>query len=92
VRNEIKIRQSLSPAEFTNVIKQADSMNETSIIALVIVIFSTTGTLAFGVRVPEMKPCILHKEFISHPDGSIKEFTMATCRCFYHQKCLEKYS
>src|SRR6266540_5259116 len=39
-----------------------------------------------------MKPYILCKQkFISHPDEPIKEFTMAICGCFYHQKCLEGY-
>ncbi|CAG8679573.1 12650_t:CDS:2 [Funneliformis caledonium] len=31
------------------------------------------------------------QKFISHPDEPIKEFTMATCGCLYHQKCLEGY-
>src|SRR5204863_3911391 len=45
-----------------------------------------------GICISEMKPCILCKQkFISHPDEPIKEFTMATCGCLYHQKCLEEF-
>ena len=51
-------------------------------------ILSTNSTIrASGVNILEMKPCILCKQkFISHPDGPIKEFTMASCGCLFHHK------
>ena len=49
--------------------------------------------LASGIYIPEMNPCILCKKEIigSQPYGPIKEFTMVTCGCIYHQMCLENY-
>lgn len=39
-----------------------------------------------------MKPCNLcEQELITQPDGLIKEFTMVSCGCLFHQKCLEEY-
>lgn len=95
----------LSPAEFSSAIKTDNiffrSMREKGqygqisieITTLALNILSTNSSIrASGVYVPKMKPCILCKrEFISHPDEPIKEFTMATCGCLYHQKCLEGY-
>jgi len=66
-------------------------MDKSQIITLALNILSTNSAIRTSdVNIPEMKPCILCKEkFIPHPDGPIKEFTMASCGCIFHQKCFE---
>ena len=73
--------------------EKTSGMNKFQITALALNLLSTNSLIrSTGIRIPEMKPCILCKQkFISHPDEPIKEFTMATCGCLYHQKCLEGY-
>ncbi|CAG8710077.1 9126_t:CDS:2, partial [Funneliformis caledonium] len=68
-------------------------MNKSQITNLALNILSTNSLIhSTGIHILEIKPCILCKQkFISHPDEPIKEFTMATCGCIYHQKCLKGY-
>src|ERR1044071_6277929 len=74
-------------------VEKAGSMDKFQITTLALNILSTDIIIrSTGIHILEMKPCILCKQkFISHPDGPIKEFTMATCGCLYHQKCLEGF-
>ena len=73
--------------------EKASGMNKSQITALALNLLSTDSMIhSTGIHIPEMKPCIICKQkFISHPDEPIKEFTMATCGCLYHQKCLEGF-
>src|ERR1043166_2284037 len=69
------------------------SMDKSQIITLALNLLGTDSMIrSTGIRIPKMKPCILCKQkFTIHPDEPINEFTMATCGCLYHQKCLEGY-
>ncbi|RGB28442.1 hypothetical protein C1646_767791 [Rhizophagus diaphanus] len=71
--------------------EKASGMNKSQITNLALNLLSTDSRIrSAGIYIPGMKPCILCKQkLISHPDEPIKEFTMATCGCLYHQKCLE---
>ena len=77
----------------SDIAKKTISMNKSQITTLALNLLSTNSLIrSTGIHIPEMKPCILCKQkLISHPDEPIKEFTMATCGCLYHQKCLEGY-
>src|SRR6266542_239487 len=68
-------------------------MDKSPITTLSLNLLSTDSRIhSSGIHIPEMKPCILCKQmFTIHPDEPIKEFTMATCGCLYHQKCLEGF-
>ncbi|CAG8625248.1 2443_t:CDS:2 [Ambispora gerdemannii] len=51
------------------------------------VLSAIPGILNYNVEVPKLDPCQLcGQEFIPHPASEIKEFTMASCGCLYHQK------
>ncbi|GBC08745.1 hypothetical protein RclHR1_08350015 [Rhizophagus clarus] len=73
--------------------EKASGMNKSQITNLALNLLSTDSHIrSAGIYILGMKPCILCKQkLISHPDEPIKEFTMATCGCLYHQKCLEGY-
>ena len=73
--------------------EKTSGMNKSQITALVLNLLSTDSMIrSTGIHIPEMKPCILCKQkFTIHPDEPIKEFTMTTCGCLYHQKCLEGF-
>src|SRR3954452_15091431 len=69
-------------------------MDKKQVLTLAMNILNTNNKtiLASGINIPKMNPCILCKGEIigSEPYGPIKEFTMATCGCIYHQMCLER--
>ncbi|CAG8693348.1 5267_t:CDS:2 [Funneliformis caledonium] len=49
-------------------------------------------TLATHIGIPDVNPCSLcGKEIYSASNPPYKEFTLASCRHIFHQKCLEKY-
>jgi len=77
----------------SDIAEKTIGMDKSQITTLALNLLSTNSLIrSTGIHIPEMKPCILCKQkFISHPDEPIKEFTMATCGCLYHQKCLEGY-
>lgn len=77
----------------SDIAEKTIGMNKSQITNLALNLLSTNSLVrSTGIHIPEMKPCILCKQkFISHPDEPIKEFTMITCGCLYHQKCLEGY-
>jgi hypothetical protein len=68
-------------------------MDKSQIIALALNILNTNSCVRdSGIHIPKMKPCNLcEQELIAQPDGLIKEFTMVSCGCLFHQKCLEEY-
>jgi hypothetical protein len=68
-------------------------MDKSQIIALALNILNTNSCVRdSGIHIPKMKPCNLcEQELITQPDGLIKEFTMVSCGCLFHQKCLEEY-
>src|SRR2546421_3475445 len=77
----------------SDIAEKTIGMNKSQITTLALNLLSTDSIIrSTGIHIPEMKPCILCKQkFTIHPDEPIKEFTMATCGCLYHQKCLEGY-
>ena len=77
----------------SDIAEKASGMNKSQITTLALNLLSTDSRIrSAGIYIPGMKPCILCKQkLISHPDEPIKEFTMTTCGCLYHQKCLEGY-
>ena len=82
-----------STQKSSNIAEKAISMNKSQITTLALNLLSTDSRIrSSGIHIPEMKPCILCKQkFTIHPDEPIKEFTMTTCGCLYHQKCLEGF-
>ena len=51
-----------------------------------------TSTLATQISIPDVNPCSLcGKEIYSTSNPQYKEFTLASYRHIFHQKCLEKY-
>ena len=83
----------ITSTQSSDIAEKTIGMNKSQITTLALNLLSTNSLIrSTGIHIPEMKPCILCKQkFISHPDEPIKEFTMATCGCLYHQKCLEGY-
>ncbi|RIA91884.1 hypothetical protein C1645_821433 [Glomus cerebriforme] len=77
----------------SNIAEKTIGMNKSQITILALNLLSTDSRIcSTGIHIPEMKPCILCKQkFTIHPDEPIKEFTMVTCGCLYHQKCLKRY-
>src|SRR5437016_10599202 len=69
-------------------------MDTKQVLTLTINILNTHNKtiLASGIYIPKVNPCILCKGEIigSQPYGPIKEFTVITCGCIYHQMCLER--
>ncbi|RIA85912.1 hypothetical protein C1645_830099 [Glomus cerebriforme] len=79
--------------ENSDIAEKIIGMNKSQITNLALNLLSTNSLIRFtGIRILEMKPCILCKQkFISHPDEPIKEFTMTICGCLYYQKYLEGF-
>src|SRR3954451_764946 len=72
----------------SDIAEKTIGMNKSQITTLALNLLSTDSHIrSAGIYIPEMEPCILCKlKFTIHPDEPIKEFTMATCGCLYHQK------
>src|SRR5437868_6958515 len=67
-------------------------MDRTHIVALAKNILRYTSTLATHISIPDVNPCSLcGKEIYSASSPPYKEFTLASCRHIFHQKCFEKY-
>src|SRR6266536_730132 len=83
----------ITSTQSSDIAEKTIGMNKSQITTLALNLLSMNSLIrSTGIHIPEMKPCILCKQkFISHPDEPIKEFTMATCGCLYHQKCLEGF-
>jgi len=83
----------ITSTQSSDIAEKAIGMNKSQITTLALNLLSTDSLICFtSIHIPEMKPCILYKQkFTIHSDEPNKEFTMATCGCLYHQKCLEGF-